>query len=399
VCRVRALLLVLLVQSALGGEAGYAQGDIAPEFLNRPPRASPTSRIDVGAIPIVLSGSQEAEHFASGLLQGLMVGNGLRGIGLIVVTNERIMVQLGFGTMTPDTRFPTGAMSGLDAEQAETSLNEMGRLARGLLNGGKFEEQSLLPPDIAIRMLETERRLHPALPGWTSVFAEMFRNGWRALQIDGTEEGFASRFVVVPELRLAYFLVAEGEGGLTLWRTLDHALFDRLMPPRPISLEAFSGLAPPSAGEARGLVGAYESVPSGLYARAALKTGYRLEIRADDSANLILSGAESVVLAPRMGGFWSSSDGNYRAVSRDGWLILNTDAYRSLALYKRPLPYVLLAFLAVIGAAGWTAYRPGQPVMHSGHFALMARTAFDRLTRLSSTRFRSSSGPHQDPPA
>ncbi len=108
--------------------AARAQGDIAPELLDRPPVAAPTSKIDVGSIPVVLSASQEMDNFAAGLMQGLMFGSGIKGIGLVVVKEDRVLLQRYVGSMAPDRRFPANASAPLFDAITAMQLIERGTL-------------------------------------------------------------------------------------------------------------------------------------------------------------------------------------------------------------------------------------------------------------------------------
>ena len=433
---IRVIFLALLINLSLGTGASFAQADVAPELLDRPPVAAPTSQIAVGAIPVVLSESQEVDNFARGLLQGLMAGRRVDGVALVVVKEDRVMLQRNLGAIAPDTRIPAGALAGVFEtltamqliermrltanndigtilgetaprgvtlaqvlthqtgdpsllarvverisgahiydtvakeiaqplgmmstsarnDRLETTLSDVSHLAIALVNGGAFENGRILEPASVDLLERTEVTLHPALPGWTYGFAEMRRNGWRALQRDGVEEEFATRLVIVPETRLAYFLVARGATDADFWRTLDNGLFDKLLPPRMMDEAAPSQTPAPSAAEARAAAGTYEPARDGAFSLAVLKIGGRLKVDGANDGGLILSGAENATLAPRPGGYWTTTEGNITAVARDGRLVLSTGAYRPLAFYKRPILYAVLALLLALAAAGWIFY-------------------------------------------
>lgn len=124
----RALSLAILVNFGLASAPAVAQSEIAPELLDRPPVAAPTSKIETGAIPVVLSESQEVDNFASGLMQGLMVGTRVKGIALVVVKDDHVMLQRNFGAIAPDTRFAAGALSEMFGAVAAMQQIERGRL-------------------------------------------------------------------------------------------------------------------------------------------------------------------------------------------------------------------------------------------------------------------------------
>lgn len=129
---VRAFLIAaILVCIASGAGHVLAQTDLAPELRDRPPVAAPTSKIDVGSIPVVLSESQEADNFASGLIRGLMTATHVKGVVLVAVKDDHVMMQQAFGTMTPDTSISLGRLSGVFETIGAMQQIERGKLAPG----------------------------------------------------------------------------------------------------------------------------------------------------------------------------------------------------------------------------------------------------------------------------
>jgi CubicO group peptidase (beta-lactamase class C family) len=253
------------------------------------------------------------------------------------------------------------SMSGQIGVLGET----MGRLLVALVNDGAFESRPILTPETIAQMRQPQFSIHPALPGWTYGFAEMRRNGWRALQRDGAwlmTPAIEARMVIVPDARIAYFVVVEGHPGASFWRTLDDALFDRILPSR--NLETFllppnftTSQAPsapaPDAAQAADVAGSYETSDEPLSAAAPLKfTAQHLAVRAGEDASLHLSGSETAVLMPQPGGYWAAAGGNLNAVASDGRLALSTGLYRPLAWWKRPAPYAALTLALAVGAVG-----------------------------------------------
>ena len=431
----RVTFLSVLLGLSVGLDRSFAQGDVAPELLDRPPVAAPTSKIQVDAIPVVLSEGQEADNYVAGLLRGLLAQGSAKGAAVVVVENDHVMMQRNIGTVAPNTRFPTGALSGafdtiaamqliergrLSADddlgkalgetssrgmtlaqiltrqagelplvasavakvtgtsadddvvkeiaqplamsatgpregQLETTLTDMSHLAIALVNSGAFQNGRILEPATVEQMESTHFTPHPALPGWAYGFAEIRRNGWRGLQQEGVAGSFASRLVIVPDAKLAYFIVTQGPTGASFWRALDDGLFDKLMAPRRV--ETTTGSTPaPTEGDARAVAGVYEPARDMAASLAGLKLGGRISVRAADDGALILSGVENARLSPRPGGYWGTADGNLNGVARDGRLLLSTGPYRPLALYKRPGLYAWLAMLAALASAGAIYY-------------------------------------------
>jgi hypothetical protein len=239
-----AALISLLIGRAL------AQ-DVDPDLKNRPPIAAPTEKVEVNPITVVRSLSEEIEAYGSGLIQGLMTGEHVRGVLLVAVQDARVIVTKNFGCcLNSDQRISDGFYSDLfvslgamqeiergkldpekdgvglmlshqiDArplrgivekaagrafrpyaienllgpmntgggDETSTLPRVIGNLLVALLNGGSFEGGKILEPGTVELMEQSKFSLHPALPGWTYGFAEMRRNNWRVLQYDGAWE-------------------------------------------------------------------------------------------------------------------------------------------------------------------------------------------------------------------
>jgi hypothetical protein len=121
---VRNIFLVPLLILGLALGSSVARSQIA----GGPPVAAPTSKIEVSPIPVVLSGSQEADNFASGLIQGAMLHGRVRGAGFVVVKEDHVTLQRVFGTLTPDMRLPMGTIEDVFTTVAAMQLVERSRL-------------------------------------------------------------------------------------------------------------------------------------------------------------------------------------------------------------------------------------------------------------------------------
>jgi len=161
--------------------------------------------------------------------------------------------------------------------------------------------------------------------------------------------------VIVPEAKVAYVILAQGNPGDRFWRALDDGLFDQLFPPRKPAQTA-GAQPPPGAGEARALAGVYETVRDGRTLPTALKMGRRLFVRATADGSLVLSGSENDTLHPSPGGYWDNGNGNLRAMPSGTELVLSTGIYVPLAFYKRAEFYAVLAFLAALATAAYIVY-------------------------------------------
>ena len=240
--------------------------------------------------------------------------------------------------------------------QSQPLAQTIGGLLVALLNDGAFEGRQIVAPETTALMRQTQFSIHPALPGWTYGFAEMKRNGWRALQRDGawlTTPAIEARMVIVPDARVAYAVIVEGHPGASFWRMFDDSLFDRILPQGDDAAVDVPPTPTPDAAQASALTGIYESSDEPLVAAAPLKSAaQRLVVRATDDGRLHLSGGETAVLLPQPGGYWAAEGGNLNAVADDGRLVLSTGLYRPLPWWKRPAPYAALTLMFAFGAAG-----------------------------------------------
>ena len=402
---------LVVVLAGLAGGSAVAQTDPPDALKNRPPTAAPTSQIAVAPIEIVRSMSEVVNDFGGGLLQGLLASHGLPNAALIAAQDNRIIANRTFGCCIGFSEFlysdflapfaalqlverqrlkldeavaqvlthradPTGltrlveAASGQDFRsyvsqnilsplavggQPDSLSEVVGRLLVALLNGGAFEGGRILESSTVEAMEQTRFSIHPALPGWSYGFAEMRRNGHRALQRDGAwldNPHIEARMVVVPEANLAYFVIVEGQAGASFWRTLDDAIFDRLLPLEAAATVEAPQTPAPNAAQAGEVAGSYETSDEPLALAAPLKSSGRLDVRAADDGSLALSGAENAVLRPQPGGYWAAEGGNLNAVASEGRLILSNGLYRPLRWWKRPAPYASLALVSAVGAAG-----------------------------------------------
>jgi CubicO group peptidase (beta-lactamase class C family) len=431
-------VLAWSIACAVGTAA--AQSEVPPDLLNRPPVPAPTVKIETGAIPVVLSESQELDNFVSGLMQGLMLDGRVKGIALVIVKDDYVMLKRSVGTVAPDSRFAAGGLSevfsvvaamqqvergrlmldvdvgkslgetdprgmtlaDLLAFQAgddsllvraveksagtglpdyvareisqplgmrattyrggglETNLDDLSQLAIALVNAKNSQSAHLLMPATVDLMESTRFMTHPALPGWAYGFAEMRRNGWRALQHDGAMADFGSRLVIVPEAKLAYLIVAQGHSDKQFWRGLDNGLFDKLLATRNTPIGGLDGAPALTDADAQRVAGVYEPIRNEAAGMAELKRGGRVNVRADGGAVLILTGGENAALTPRPGGYWASADGNLNAVTRNGELLLSSGIYAPLAFYKRFDLYAWFALLVALLAIGLGYYEAHQ---------------------------------------
>jgi CubicO group peptidase (beta-lactamase class C family) len=229
-----------------------------------------------------------------------------------------------------------------------------GRFLVALTGNGAIDGRMVLGPAAVDLMGQTHVSIHPALPGWTYGFAELRRNGWRGLQWDGvwqTTPAAQARLVAVPEARLGYLIIVEGQASASFWRMLDDTLFDRVLPSRNSTNAQVPSSPAPDAVQARAVAGRYEI--SDEASAAPLKSaGMRLVVTAAEDGSLHLTGGEDAVLTPQPGGYWAADDGNLNAVASDGRLILSRGIYLPLRWWKRPALYASLALVSAVGAAG-----------------------------------------------
>src|SRR5665213_2711362 len=115
---------------AAGGLA-LAQPEVPAGQENLPPVAAPTASVQVGAIAVVRSQSQQVDDFTAGLMQGLMAVSGLPGAALVIVKDDHVMIAKGFGAMAPDTAFAAGSLDDFFATLAVMQAVEGGKIHAG----------------------------------------------------------------------------------------------------------------------------------------------------------------------------------------------------------------------------------------------------------------------------
>jgi CubicO group peptidase (beta-lactamase class C family) len=155
------LLVTMCLVSSFGVGRSVAQTDVAQDSLNRPPVAAPTSKIQVGAIPVVLSASQELDNFAAGLVQGLMADGRANGVGVLMVEKDHVMLQRNLAMVGPDTRFAAGGLLDLFDTIAAMQSIERGRLATTTDIGTALGEAG--PRGITVEQILTRQAGDPAL--------------------------------------------------------------------------------------------------------------------------------------------------------------------------------------------------------------------------------------------
>ncbi len=247
-------------------------------------------------------------------------------------------------------------LAGGSTQSQPLALTTVGGLLVALLNDGAFETHRIFAPETMALMRQTQLSIHPALPARTYGFAEMKRNGWRALQRDGawlTTPAIEARMVVVPDARIAYAVIVQGHPGASFWRMFDDSLFDRILPQGDSVAVDAAPTPAPDATQASALTGNYEASDEPLSAAAPLKSAaQRLLVRAGEDGSLHLSGSETAVLVPQPGGYWAADGGNLNAVASDGRLVLSNGLYRPVPWWMGPAPYAVLTLVFAFGAAG-----------------------------------------------
>jgi hypothetical protein len=109
---------------------GYSIGStaLAQSSTDRPPIAAPTSRVEVSAISLVRSKSEQAGDFISGLLRGLRADERVQGIGVAVVQMSHPPLDNNTGSVNNATEFPAAGIGRLFQSIAILQLVESNRL-------------------------------------------------------------------------------------------------------------------------------------------------------------------------------------------------------------------------------------------------------------------------------
>jgi len=224
------------------------------------------------------------------------------------------------------------------------TAGDMSHFLGALIGSGRAGGENILLPATVELMQRGHYSLHPELPGWSYGFAEMQRNGWRALQRDGHLLGtssFQSRILVIPELQIGYFISVSSEASPEFWQTLDANLFDRLAPDR-VAAGNLRTSPEPSAQDALQVTGLYRPRIDPDKA-VFLRTGRDFLRVAAEGAVLRLSGAENLALYPISGGAWRSQETLIPAAFSDGVFWFGSTAYLPVRSWQNPGYYLVAA--------------------------------------------------------
>lgn len=225
------------------------------------------------------------------------------------------------------------------------SPRDLGRFLLALVNEGEVDGGTILLPPTVELMTRTYRSNHPALPGWTLGLAEMHRNGWRALQRDGTGVFTEARVVIIPEARIAYFIAVAPGAGPAFWQVLDELLFDQLLPPREAEPATHDGSVP-DGEDATAAAGSFRRAHAEGEALFVKAPGEILTVRAVGSS-LSIPGDEIDYL-PEEGGIWRSSTDRTPLALSNGGLQVGEFAYTRVAPIVSARTYTVL-----VGAFGF----------------------------------------------
>lgn len=126
--RLNLLIIRFLCAGALILACSVGSTAFAQSSTDLPPIAAPTSRVEVGAIPLVRSKSEQAGDYISGLLRGLRADERVQGIGIAIVQKDHPALDNNAGSVTDATGFPAAGMSRVFQAIAILQLVEAGRL-------------------------------------------------------------------------------------------------------------------------------------------------------------------------------------------------------------------------------------------------------------------------------
>lgn len=121
-----------------------------------------------------------------------------------------------------------------------SSVNDLSRWVRALLNEGKLDGQQILAPDLLAQLAAP----HVQVPGTTSHYGYGLVNGLergvRLFQHNGSRSGYGSAIIMAPEQHTALIILVNRTGG-SLPKTTEKAL-GLLLPLKAKSLEQASSL-------------------------------------------------------------------------------------------------------------------------------------------------------------
>ncbi len=139
---------------------------------------------------------------------------------------------------------------------ASSTAGDMARYMTLLLNGGSIDDRVLYSPRVDAALRGNLWRSAPGAAGWTGGLQDSpLPGGRRGIGHIGQTLSFQSNMVLVPQLNLGVFIVANSPGGRVLADTLPAAIVGRFFGPPPSPPAAVAAPADP-----QGFTGTYLTV-------------------------------------------------------------------------------------------------------------------------------------------
>lgn len=216
--------------------------------------------------------------------------------------------------------------------------DDAARFMRAHLGGGSLGDEAsrILRPDTVERMKRTLHRHDPRVPGNAHGWWENELYGNRVLEQGGTQPGFETQLMLLPERAVGFFVATNSDAGKALWRALMHDFRSAFY---PLGDEVAVRVA--AAGSLERYAGRYQGTRYGTTTLAKLEAPLnQLEIGVgDDGAALTLFGDR---FYPEGGGAFIDPASGARLVFAEG------EGARPAALFAGPNPRQ--AYLASPGA-------------------------------------------------
>ncbi len=278
---------------------------------------------------------------------------------------EGLMAQLAKGYTYSDGSYRAGSFEYVvpaPAGSISATATDMAHYLISRLDGGKYNNGSILNQSTAVTMLTREFSNDPRLNGMAYGLVETDINGKQALVKSGDTLLFHSEICLLPAEDLGIFVAFNGDGGTQAYLEVVQGFFDHYYPAgnlvAPVPMTGYQERAPGYAGTYYSTRTSYttiEKIVGGL--------SQQYDVTANPNGTISLAGHTFVEVQPR---YFEELNGTIRLAFRENadgriqYLFIGSDPeggslakaewYQTLSFHLALLALCLLTFLSALVA-------------------------------------------------